>query len=184
MDCPQCAADVPTDNAFCGKCGYAMRDEGPDRTDQSRIRVHEEPTPTNDDRPSRPSSPRIRKHTVLGMPPASVRAPDRGTESGPPPPPSPIAAARAGRKARQKTMVGIPRPDFPATPQPPVGEVSSTDADATDEATNSTRVRAHVQYDSVLEPPAAAARRRRVFAVGAGLVALSAGWLIYRFLNG
>ena len=41
MDCPQCGAEVPSDDAFCGKCGYARRDEGPQRLDQSRIRVHE-----------------------------------------------------------------------------------------------------------------------------------------------
>ncbi|TNF60563.1 MAG: zinc ribbon domain-containing protein [Deltaproteobacteria bacterium] len=36
MDCPQCGAKVPSDDLFCGKCGYAMRDHGPERVDQSR----------------------------------------------------------------------------------------------------------------------------------------------------
>ncbi|MBW2381763.1 MAG: zinc-ribbon domain-containing protein, partial [Deltaproteobacteria bacterium] len=29
MDCPQCGAEVPADDEFCGKCGYARRDQGP-----------------------------------------------------------------------------------------------------------------------------------------------------------
>ena len=186
MKCPQCGAEVPSENEFCGKCGYAMRDEGTGRTDESRIRVHEEPTPTVDDRQNRPSSPRIRKHTVLGMPPASLRdGPAEGpSEPPPPPPPSPIGSARTARRAAQKTMLGIPRPDFPqpaelAEPEP----ADAQDAEP-DKPEGSGRPRAHVRYDSVLESPLAAQRRRRLFLIGGALVALSAGWLIYRFLNG
>ncbi|MEM7137793.1 MAG: zinc ribbon domain-containing protein [Myxococcota bacterium] len=193
MDCPQCGAEVPSDNAFCGKCGYAMRDEGVGRTDQSRIRMHEEPTPepvpAAEDRPSRPSSPRIRKHTVLGMPPASLRpdAPDAPSEP-PPPPPSSIATARAERRRAQKTMLGIPRLEMSEPPPPPVAEDDpSEEAGAPDTPTDGgapgTRKRVHVRYDSILEPPSATARRRRLFVVGGVLVALSMGWLIYRFLN-
>ncbi|MEM7433906.1 MAG: hypothetical protein AAF436_02050 [Myxococcota bacterium] len=170
-----------------------MRDEGVGRTDQSRIRMHEEPTPepapASEDRPSRPSSPRIRKHTVLGMPPASLRpdAPEAPSEP-PPPPPSSIASARAERRRAQKTMLGIPRPEMSEPPPPsPAEDELPEEAEAPDAPTGSeaprTRKRVHVRYDSVLEPPAAAARRRKVFVIGGVLVALSMGWLIYRFLN-
>lgn len=80
-------------------------------------------------------------------------------------------------------MVGIPRPDFPDTALDSDGGSASDDSEAEEEAV-SKRPRAYVQYDSVLESPASATRRRRLFAVAATLVALSAGWLIYRFLNG
>ena len=202
MDCPQCATEVPADNAFCGKCGYAMRDEGPQRTDQSRIRVHEEPAPPDEeDRHTRPSSPRIRKHTVLGMPPATRRLSDQPAASEPPPPPPPppsppppptsLASARSSRRTPQKTMMGFPHPELPdpragepaldpvvpsgAPPEPP--PVPGQDLP-------SHRSRARVRYDSSLEPPLVTMRRRRAFGGVAVLVALSAAWLIYRFLNG
>ena len=81
MDCPQCGAEVPSDDLFCGKCGYAMRDGGPERVDQSRIRVHEEPAPLTSQSPPTPlsSQQRIRKHTVMGMPTAT---PPTGTRQG------------------------------------------------------------------------------------------------------
>ena len=183
MDCPQCGAEVPSDNAFCGKCGYAMRDDGPDRTDQSRIRLHEEPTPTHEER--RPSSPRIRKRTVLGMPPVEREGGPPAVSEPPPPPPAALSPARSTRRTPQKTMLGIPRPDLPdpavlgtaAPSEPEAPEVGDAHPEAE-------RPRAHVRYDSVLEPPPVTMRRRKVFAGVAVLVALSAGWLIYRFLNG
>ncbi len=192
MDCPQCAAEVPADNAFCGKCGYAMRDQGPQRTDQSRIRVHEEPGPTDEeDRHSRPSSPRIRKHTVLGMPPATRRPSDRPAASQPPPPPpASLASARSARRAQQKTMLGIPRPELP---DPRVGEPeldpvvpggAPPEPPPIPDDRPSHRLRARVRYDSSFEPPLVTMRRRRAFGGVAVLVALSAAWLIYRFLNG
>ena len=85
MDCPQCGAEVPSDDLFCGKCGYAMRDGSPERVDQSRIRVHEESDSSVHEAPSRGSSQqRIRKHTVMGMPAAT---PPTGTRTPPPPAP-------------------------------------------------------------------------------------------------
>ncbi|MEM9730965.1 MAG: hypothetical protein AAF997_20450 [Myxococcota bacterium] len=116
------------------------------------------------------------------MPPASRRpdAPESGASE--PPPPASLAAARAERRGAQKTMLGIPRPDFPQPPSeapPPPPE----DEDGTSDEAGG-RQRAHVRYDSVMETPLAAIRRRRLFMVGGVLVALSAGWLIYRFLNG
>lgn len=187
MDCPQCGASVPSDNAFCGKCGYAMRDDDAGRTDQSRIRLHEEPTPTADERPSRPSSPRIRKHTMLGMPPASLRpeAPDalEGASEPPPPPPASLATARAERRRAQKTMLGIPRPEI-SNPPPEMPTSAAEEPPEEVDAPPTRRARAHVRYDSILETPQATIRRRRLFVAGAMLVALSAGWLIYRFLNG
>lgn len=193
MDCPQCGAEVPSDNAFCGKCGYAMRDDGPERTDQTRIRVHEERTPTGDeDRHSRPSSPRIRKHTVLGMPTAT-RRPSKppATSKPPPPPPASLASARPTRRTPQKTMLGIPRPDLPdprgGEPEPaPVKPRSAPSGPppVPGQDRPSHRSRAHVRYDSSFEPPPVTMRRRRAFGGVAVLVALAAAWLIYRFLNG
>lgn len=193
MDCPQCEAEVPSDNAFCGKCGYAMRDQGPQRTDQSRIRVHEEPAPPeDDDGNNRPSSPRIRKHTVLGMPPATRRDGDRAAASEPPPPPpASITSARSVRRTPQKTMMGIPRPDLPdprnVAPQP--GAAASSNAPSgppplPDAERPSHRSRARVQYESSFEALPLTMRRRRAFGGAAVLVALAAAWLLYRFLNG
>ena len=197
MDCPQCAAEVPADNAFCGKCGYAMRDQGPQRTDQSRIRVHEAPAPTDDeDRHSRPSSPRIRKHTVLGMPPATRRPIDQPAvpeprPQPPSPPPASLASARSARRTPQKTMMGIPRPELP---DPRAGEPAldpvvpsgapSEPPPVPGQDRPSHRSRARVRYDSSLETPLVTMRRRRAFGGVAVLVALAGAWLIYRFLNG
>jgi hypothetical protein len=197
MDCPQCEAEVPSDNAFCGKCGYAMRDHGPERTDQSRIRVHEEPAPTDDeDRHSRPSSPRIRKHTVLGMPPATRRRSEPPVASQPPPPPpASIASARSARRTPQKTMMGIPRPELPdprssepeASPASPSGAALGNPPSPPPlpgQERPSHRSRARVRYDNSFEPPPVTMRRRRAFGGVGVLVALAAVWLIYRFLNG
>jgi len=195
MDCPQCGAEVPSDNAFCGKCGYAMRDHGPQRTDQSRIRVHEEPTPTNERaQDSRPSSPRIRKHTVLGMPPATLRPSEPSSASEPPPPPpASLASARSARRTTQKTMLGMPRLESvePAGSDPELELEPATPSRAAPgpppvpgDDRPSHRSRAHVRYDSSQEPPPVTIRRRRAFGGVAVLVALAAGWLIYRFLNG
>ena len=80
-------------------------------------------------------------------------------------------------------MLGIPRPDFPSPPPPPPPSVSD-EVPEDDPVQTPRRPRAHVRYDSMLEAPGAIIRRRRLFVVGGVLVALSAGWLIYRFLNG
>lgn len=199
MDCPQCEAEVSSDNAFCGKCGYAMRDHGPQRTDQSRIRVHEEPTPTHErERDSRPSSPRIRKHTVLGMPPVPLRSSEPPPASElPPPPPASLASARSAKRTKQKTMLGMPRLESPeqsySDPELEL-ELEAESAIPGGAATGpppvpgqdppSHRARARVRYDSSLEPPPVTMRRRRAFGGVAVLVALAAAWLIYRFLNG
>ena len=101
--CPQCSTEVPTDNAFCGKCGYAMRDQVPHNLNRSRIRVHEEPEPPPPPSPSK--SPRAK--TVLGMPTAiSTRPPKTSPDTSP-------ASPRSMRsRSAQKTMLGIPHPDL------------------------------------------------------------------------
>lgn len=189
MDCPQCGAEVPADDAFCGKCGYAMRDEGPERVDQSRIRVHEEPPAPS----SGASQQRIRKHTVMGMPAATPTG--TPTPSGPtPPPPAPptdLSAARQRTRGRtpQKTMLGIPRPDFPEPPdvtgaddaKPVTGPPPVPQSDAPSE--QSGRPRARVRYDSANEPYPVVQRRRRALQGLAVLVLLSAAWLAYRYLT-
>lgn len=196
MDCPQCEAEVPSDNAFCGKCGYAMRDHGPQRTDQSRIRVHEEPTPTHErERDSRPSSPRIRKHTVLGMPPVSLSPSEPPASEPSPPPPTSIASARSAKRTKQKTKLGMPRleppepsysePELELEPESAIPRGAGTGPPPIPgQDSQSHRARARVRYDSSLEPPPVTMRRRRTFGGVAVLVALAAAWLIYRFLNG
>ena len=201
MDCPQCGAEVPTDDLFCGKCGYAMREGSPERVDQSRIRVHEEPDEPAE-APTRTSSSqqRIRKHTVMGMPAAT---PPTGTRTpppaGPPAPPTEISSARARAQTRtpQKTMLGIPRPDFPAPPAGPVPETSpaavpdTPTAQASDEPPSSSsspshRARARVRYDSANEPFPVVQRRKKALAGLAVLTLLAGAWLAYRYfsLNG
>ena len=197
MDCPQCGAQVPNDDEFCGKCGYARRDQAPDRVDQSRIRVHEEPEPNADSPQERPPSQhRIRKHTVMGMPsatpPAGSPTPPQATE--PPAPPTEISSARqrSNKRTPQKTMLGIPRPDFPAPPgelgaESPTSDPASEPQAPTPESTSpSHRARARVRYDSANEPFPVVERRKKALRALAVLVLLAGGWLIYRYvtLNG
>lgn len=200
MDCPQCGAEVPSDDLFCGKCGYAMRDGGPERVDQSRIRVHEGREDTDRDQSSGAGSQqRVRKHTVMGMPSAT---PPAGTPTPslamPPSPPTEISTARsrAERRTPQKTMLGIPRPDFP---EPPSGAASApsgfaereTSSDAagvsgSEVSSPSHRARARVRYDSADEPFPVVQRRQKALR-GLGLLVVVAGaWLAYRYfsLNG
>jgi len=193
MDCPQCGAEVPSDNAFCGKCGYARRDQAPERLDQSRIRMHEEPD--LEQPPARSSSQhRIRKHTVLGMPSATPPVGAPNVESAPPPPPTSLSSARAGRaRVSQKTMLGIPRPELPdprgdapiteptdqAQSTPPTGESAS----ASEPAVRSHRVRARVRYDSANEPFSVTQRRRKALRVLAVLILVAAAWFGYRLLT-
>lgn len=199
MDCPQCGAEVPSDDLFCGKCGYAMRDGGPERVDQSRIRVHEEPAPLTEPTPPTrlPSQQRIRKHTVMGMPAATPPTGTRAPDSPPvPPPPTEISAARsrAEKRTPQKTMLGIPRPDFPVRSVAPVedsisagpselGATTDFDSSKTDSAGASQRARARVRYDSANEPVPALRRRMKALRGLAVLVLLSAAWLAYRYLS-
>jgi len=200
MDCPQCGAEVPSDDAFCGKCGYARRDQTPDRLDQSRIRVHETPNPSADDGPSRTSSQqRVRKQTMLGIqpgtPPVGVPTP----APIPSPPPTPISSARQERKrgrAPQKTMIGM-RPlepmERPADETPPeqvdsdqASSSASEAGDMSEPAAPSHRVRARVRYDSVNEPLPVVQRRANALRALAVLVVFAAAWLGYRYftLNG
>jgi hypothetical protein len=200
MDCPQCGAEVPSDDEFCGKCGYARRDLAPERLDQSRIRMHEEPDPSAPIEPDRSSSEqRIRKHTVLGMPtvPGAPPVDKPAAESAPPPPPlapppTPLFSGRPGRsRTPQKTMLGIPRPDFPdpGTPAPTepaearveVQRPSGPD-DVSEPAQTSQRTRSRVRYDSANEPLTVTARRRKALRGLALLVVLAAAWLGYRYL--
>ena len=202
MDCPQCGAEVPPDDLFCGKCGYAMREGGPERVDQSRIRVHEEPEEPAE-APARTSSSqqRIRKHTVMGMPTAT---PPTGTRTPPPAvpptPPTEISTARSRSQKRtpQKTMLGIPRPDFPVPP--PGDAVPAAPAEAHEEApatpasdepsssssSPSHRARVRVRYDSANEPFPVVQRRKKALGGLAVLAVLAGAWLVYRYfsLNG
>jgi len=195
MDCPQCGAEVPSDDAFCGKCGYAMRDHGPDRLDQSRIRVHEEPDPTTMERPSSVSSQqRIRKHTVLGMPSLPAAAGRASSATPPPPPPTSLPSARSESSRKpQKTMIGIPRsellepqlterPEHPAEIEPSTPAAGESGA-RPEPAVRSHRVRARVRYDSANEPLSVTQRRRKALRSVAVLVLLAACWLGYRLLT-
>ncbi len=199
MDCPQCGAEVPSDDLFCGKCGYAMRDGSPERVDQSRIRVHEEPAPLTEQTPPvrSPSQQRVRKHTVMGMPTATPRS-ARGPMDPPPVPQPPTeisaARARADKRTPQKTMLGIPRPDVPVRPVAPAESETSdgltegeteehSDSTGLRSTSTSQRARARVRYDSANEPVPALQRRRTALRGLALLVLLSAVWLVYRYLS-
>jgi hypothetical protein len=178
-----------------------MREGSPERVDQSRIRVHEEPEQPAE-APTRTSSSqqRIRKHTVMGMPAAT---PPTGTRTPPPAavptPPTEISAARsrANKRTPQKTMLGIPRPDFPEPPADPVAEaspaaVSDAPAEPVSEGPSSSasspshRARARVRYDSANEPFPVVQRRKKALGGLAVLVLLAGAWLVYRYfsLNG
>lgn len=200
MDCPQCGAEVPSDDLFCGKCGYAMRNGGPERVDQSRIRVHEEPQAPPKEPPSRASSQqRVRKHTVMGMPlrtpPTGSPSPRQAPGAAPPPPPTEISTARSRARARtpQKTMMGIPRPNFPAPPGRPGAdepaeaeqsvEVPTERFGPPQDASPSHRARARVRYDSANEPFPMVQRRKNALRGLSLLVVLSAAWLAYRYLT-
>lgn len=186
MDCPQCGAEIPTDDSFCGKCGYATRDEGPERLDQSRIRVHEEPQSSEPEVPiGGPSQQRVRKHTVMGMPSAAppVDSPKLAPSppGGPPELPTEISAARARARARtpQKTMLGIPKPDF----SEPAGPADEDHEETAELEVASPRSRARVRYDSADEPfPVVQRRRKALWGLGV-LVVLAAAWLAYRYLT-
>lgn len=197
MDCPQCGAEVPSDDAFCGKCGYARRDQTPDRLDQSRIRVHESPEPSADDGPDRArSQQRARKHTVLGIQPGTPAA---GVPTPAPiasPPPTPISSAREERKrgrTPQKTMIGM-RPVEPialAADEVPAGQLEPSpdlrpdgeQDDVAEPAAPSHRARARVRYDSANEPLPVVQRRANAMRGLAALVVLAAAWLGYRYLT-
>ena len=143
---------------------------------------------------------RIRKHTVMGMPAAT---PPTGTRTPPPPAPPAqptdisSARSRAQKRTPQKTMLGIPRPDFPAPPgkaapdAPPPPPSSTSTASASDEpqpdsSSPSHRARARVRYDSADEPFPVLQRRRKALGALGLLVLLSGAWLAYRYfsLNG
>ncbi len=199
MECPQCGAEVPSDDVFCGKCGYARRDEGPERLDQSRIRVHETPSPSGDDRPGRPSSrQRFRKHTVLGIQPGTP-TPEAGSPTPEPilsPPPTPISSARGERsrgRAAQKTMLGMQPPEWidPVGDRPSSEQVDwksgasqgSETGTASDSAPASHRARARVRYESADEALPIIEKRRKAIGGLAVLVLLAAAWLGYRYLT-
>lgn len=198
MVCPQCGAEVPSEDAFCGKCGYAMRDGAPERVDQSRIRVHEEPEPA-EAASSSSSQQRVRKGTMLGMPALTPSQSPDSPASSEAPPPTEISAARERAKKRtpQKTMLGIPRPDFelPDEPQvsegpppPPAGPPETIPERASqpggsEDAPRPVRTRARVRYDSANESFPMLQRRRNALRGLAVLVALAAAWFAYRFFT-
>ena len=201
MDCPQCGAKVPSDDAFCGKCGYARRDHGQERVDQSRIRVHEAPGEMQGEPTRSTSQQRVRKHTVLGMPSAKSPFASPGAApapAAPPPPPTSLASARSARartRTPQKTMIGIPREELPAPP----GMASSEEPSDTEQSappaapsgapsdsagqSQSHRARARVRYDSADEPLPVIERRKKALRGLAVLVILAAAWLGYRFMT-
>jgi hypothetical protein len=187
MDCPQCGAKVPSEDAFCGKCGYAMRNHGPERLDQSRIRVHEEPDSAANELAGRSlSHQRIRKHTMVGMPSAS---PPQAESTGKPPQPSaptPLASARSGRADRrvsQKTILGIPRPELHESGSAAEGAPPTAGGIPGEQPTQGHRQRVRVRYDSVNEPLSVTRRRQKALRALALLVVLAAAWLGYRFLT-
>lgn len=194
MDCPQCGAQVPSDDSFCGKCGYAMRSHGPERVDRSRIRVYEErraeapKSPAAEEPPSSASSQqRLRTRTRLGMP-AITPAADVS-----PPEPSPIDAPRAERsrkKLQQKTMLGIPRDDIPVPPPVPSSKAPDDETQSrpsstspSERADGSHRARARVRYDSTVEAVPVVQRRRNALRGLAVLVLIAAAWFGYRLLT-
>jgi hypothetical protein len=185
---------VPSDNAFCGKCGYAMRNHGPERVDQSRIRVYEERRAEAPESPaaeepssSASSQQRLRTRTRLGMPaltPAEVASPPE------PAPIDPPKADRPRRKVQHKTMLGIPRDDIPPPPLAPSSEAlddapqSRPPSTSPSERTEgSHRARARVQYDSEAEAVPVVQRRRNALRGLALLVLFAAAWLGYRLLT-
>lgn len=209
MDCPQCGAEVPSDDAFCGKCGYARRDHAPERLDQSRIRMHEAPDPVRDEQPGQgPSKRRARKHTVLGVAPGT---PPVGFPAAPPPsaapspeqpkpPPSPaptsIGRARASQergRTPQKTMLGIQPPELISPPAHegatgPAGAGADAAGESAQEAalagaSQSHRARARVRYDSANEPLPVIERRKKALRGLSVLVLLAAAWLAYRYFT-
>lgn len=167
-----------------------MRDQAPDRLDQSRIRVHEEPEPSRESHTSAVSSQRIRKHTVLGMPTAKS-TPERAASA--PATPESGQSARRPSRVSQKTMLGIPRAEVLPGPDE-LGAVAAEAGQAeppnehgvpagSGGASPSHRVRARVRYDSADEPFPVVQRRRRALGVLAVLVLLAAAWLGYRFFT-
>lgn len=162
-----------------------MRDHAPERLDQSRIRVHEEPEEPREPPERIPSQPRIRKQTVLGMPsiPRSSEQPEAADESDRSTPTS-IESARGRAKASQKTMLGIPRPEFPQPPAAPAPSDREVARDETaSDARPSHRARVRVRYDSGDEPLPVVQRRKRALTVLGVLVLFSAAWIAYRLFT-
>ncbi len=194
MDCPQCGAQVPSDDAFCGKCGYAMRNHGPERVDQSRIRVYEErragapdSSGANEPSTSASSQQRLRSRTRLGMP---AMVPSEDVQRSEAKPIDPPRAERPRKRVKQKTMLGIPRDDIPVPPTVPSSEAPGGDAPSrppfaspSERASGSQRVRARVRYESADEPVPVVRRRRNALLGLAVLALLAATWLGYRLLT-
>ena len=185
MDCPRCGAKVPSADAFCGKCGYAMREQAPGRVDQSRIRVHEEPSPETETQPSHASSQqRLKTRTVLGVP---QMKPPEGRPSPAPSAPGPLRP-RLRRQVSQKTMLGIPRDDIPR-PVPSTDESDAPDESAFDSrppeepAADGHRASAQVQHDSINEPVPVVRRRKNMLRGLTVLLLIAAAWLAYRYFT-
>jgi hypothetical protein len=136
---------------------------------------------------------------MLGMPaltPSQSPDPPAAPEA---PPPTEISAARerANKRTPQKTMLGIPRPDFelPAEPQvsegpppPPAGPPETiperpSRPDDSEDSARPARARARVRYDSANESFPMLQRRRNALRGLAVLVALAAVWFAYRFFT-
>ncbi|KPK14062.1 MAG: hypothetical protein AMJ62_14150 [Myxococcales bacterium SG8_38] len=172
-----------------------MRDQAPERLDQSRIRVHEEPEPDQEPTGRTSTHQRIRKHTKLGMQPPTPAASEPAPSSAPaapPPAPTSIASGRSRSRASQKTMLGIPRPEFlqpPGAPMPADVESVRDERPAEDGTpagsggSQSHRARARVRYDSGDEPLPVVQRRRKALRSLAVLVLLAAAWLGYRLFQ-
>lgn len=163
MVCAQCSAQVPADDAFCGKCGHAVKRSPSTDATLPGIRelepVLEEFEPMLEERvPSpKPRPRRPQQATVLGLPQVSPRSVSAATVSASP-----------GHELK-RTMMGMPRPaelgleqpsQPPSVPQEP-----------------------HVWLDEPEPLPETFGRRQRAFAVGALLIAFAAAWLGYRLLS-
>ena len=124
MDCPQCGAEVPSDDEFCGKCGYARRDHGPERLDQSRIRMHEEPDPGAQPEPTGPRRSNAFANTpcsgcpATGAPPAEDATPCRPRPCLPLHPRSSLRRGRGEPARRRRRCSAFRVPIFPI-PQSP-----------------------------------------------------------------
>jgi hypothetical protein len=153
--CVQCAAEVPADDSFCGKCGHAVK-RSP-ATDATLPGIRElEPVLQDLVQPPKPRSRRPQQATVLGLPQISPRRPS-------------AAVAASPAHELKKTMMGMPRPaelDPERPSQPPAAQSEP-----------------EVWLDEPEPLPEISGRRQSAFLVGALLIALALAWLGYRLLS-
>ena len=157
--CLQCGAEVPAEDAFCRKCGHAMKRSAATDATLLGIRQLQRPMVEASTQPSKPSKPRSRRPhqaTVLGLPQLS------------PAPKSPAVAAPKQQELN-KTMLGIPRP-AELGPLPDAAPRAEAEPE--------------LLLEDELEPlPETLGRRQSAFVLGALLMAFAAAWLGYRLLS-